>query len=122
MVRGIRLRDRLNDLGEKLLCPLGAETPPGRCGNAGWKREGNCVHRVSPVDCSRIRGGCGIDHIIQRVETEGHVVWNPENAVAAAKNCLCTDAISQSDARRKVDLLERNIVPVSRVHEKDVSL
>ncbi len=88
MVRGIRLRDRLHDLSEKLLRPLRAETPAGRRGNARWKRKGNCVDRVSPIDCPRVRGGRGIDHIVQRVETEGNVIWNPENSVPAANNRL----------------------------------
>ncbi len=120
MVAGICFCYGLNDLGQELLCSLNAQAPPWRRGNSYGERQADGVHRVRPVHRSGIRRGPGVNHIVQRVQAERHVVRNPENSVAAAHHHFRIDAVRKSKTWREVDLLQRNIAPVAGVHQKHV--
>src|ERR1700730_5131876 len=67
--------------------------------------------------------GCcrSVDHVVQRVEAEGHVIGNPEYSVATAHHRIRIDAVRQADARSKIGFLERDVIAVAGIYEKNVA-
>src|ERR1700730_5603866 len=94
---------------------LGAERATG---TANWRNdlEVNGVYRHTSINGSSVRRGRIVHRIIVWVETEGNVIGNPEDSVAATNNGLGIVAVGKTDAGRHLRHVERNLGPLAWTH------
>src|SRR6266404_8459321 len=94
---------------------------------ADWgnnSRQKGRINRVCghvTVYCSDERRSRIVHWIIVRVETEGNVIGNPEDSVAAANHSLLIVAVGKTDAGRHLRPIERNVGPVVWTDQKHIA-
>src|SRR6266404_2014689 len=113
-------RKVLNRLRCVLLRANGAQgTADGRH-DLRQKRGIDGVYWYSAVDCSGERRRRVIHQVVVRVQTEGDVVWNPKNPVAATNDGLLIQAVCKPHSRRNVGFVERNVSSFAGTYEEHV--
>src|SRR3981189_1839701 len=98
MVGAVDLRDRLYDLGKKLLSAPRPKTPPRRRRDSIREGQRDRIVRVSSIHSTGVSCGARVNHVVDRVERERNVIRHPEDSVAAANNSCWRQAVSYSDA------------------------
>src|SRR5580704_3014517 len=104
-------RRRQNSRATKGTCSRASETSKRLTSQGATAIVKSSSRRQAMIDRSKVRSGRQVDRIVVWIDVEIGVVRNPEDAVTSTDHRLLIPAVSKSEARRELFLVQGQVIP-----------